>query len=198
MELVQDVLADHHAPLRDVVRKLSKSIEPYSLRVNKTIFNDGKAYYAVVNTANDDLSKYGNDLKPQNIVQFRKAIELILETTDGMISRAYFRNLRGDMSVNEIDELISQLLTEKWLHAPTKHAFTLGPRAFLELTQFLQEAGIPNCPLCEYDVLVGLNCTNHSCAARLHTSCAEKRLAKGSAYKCAKCQEQIQLTELLN
>ena len=38
------------ASLEDVLGDVSRIIEPFSFRIKKIMFNDGKMYYAVVNT----------------------------------------------------------------------------------------------------------------------------------------------------
>ncbi|OQS00498.1 hypothetical protein ACHHYP_20128 [Achlya hypogyna] len=177
----------------DLTSQVAATIQPYSLDIKSTVYDDGNVYYGLINTSNDEITKLSNTFKPWEIVLFRKAIEYIAETDDGELDHHDFLNMREANSTNDVKALLARLYAEKWL-APsmlTDTQATLGPRVFLELAVFLRDMGITQCGVCSSDALQSVRCTTPSCPTRVHESCLAKYERNGRKFKCAPCKKVL-------
>ncbi|DBA04509.1 TPA: hypothetical protein N0F65_011057 [Lagenidium giganteum] len=183
-----------HVEVEHMVNKIAELIQPYALDVRRGVYDDGRMYFGVVNTGSDPLTAFSSNYKPWEIVFFRRAIEEIVESDEGMVDESDLYNLRDGTTIGEVTELLRRLTAELWLaHGDDDSSQkTLGPRCFLELIAFLRDLELKKCAICSYELLRGVSCVSGQCATQVHSRCMEKFEGKGSRYKCSTCRKPLQ------
>ncbi|KAJ7373854.1 Non-structural maintenance of chromosomes element 1 [Desmophyllum pertusum] len=132
------------------------------------------------------------DFTPNDIAFFKKAMDLIVTSTDGTVPSLDVTNISADlekkMSVTHADELIERLCQDKWM-SKSSGSCSLGPRAMLELHPYLKrvyEDDIIDCMMCS-EIAIRGQCCNH-CEGKIHNHCAA-RYFRGRAQKTCPNQQ---------
>lgn len=137
--------------------------------------DDGIKYWALVNTTEDEASKFATNFTAQEIEYIKKVIEAIV-LSDGSASSTELINLSTDVSktltVKAAEELLLRLKSSNWL-TDKKGMISLGPRAVIELGQYLEgkfKDNIGDCQMCHTVVIMGDVCEH--CSVKIHKYCA--------------------------
>lgn len=125
-----------------VLEDISPQLERLGMKVAMKKF-DGTPYFGLVNIR-DDEQRLASDLgKPQNEF-FHLVVSAIQAASDKSIDAVDAGNLRlemkvGKLTIDEVDECISHLISGGWLQKSADSFYTLGIRSELQLMYLTQK-----------------------------------------------------------
>ena len=140
--------------LTHCLRSINGGLKLMGMEIVTMIGEDGEKWHALIDRNACDVAR---KCFPRLDIHSRAFIRLVMEklAEEGPTVRSTLINLRGDlkenlkMDLDSADECIQSLLEERWLVVDKKKGndmnckIKLAPRAFLELTSLLTEAGYP-------------------------------------------------------
>ncbi|KAF2473039.1 uncharacterized protein BDR25DRAFT_332737 [Lindgomyces ingoldianus] len=112
------------------------------------------------------------------------------------------------LTISEADRVLSELLSQSFLHLSRAQYYSLAPRAFIELRTYLKETynepadpddpddepliRVKDCEGCREIVTVGQRCADRACGCRLHDHCTQQffrgQNQRGGRGKCPVCK----------
>lgn len=176
---------------------VNKNLKLFFMEIRRGVSEeDGAVHFGLVNTAEDEASKLATDFSPSDIAFFKKAMDLIVASPDGLASSMEILNATHDlektikikMSITHAENLVERLIKDKWM-SELSGSYTLGPRAMLELRPYLKrvyEDEIVDCMICRDIAVRGQCCTQ--CDGKIHNHCAA-RFFNGRAQKTCPNQQ---------
>ncbi|XP_067128366.1 non-structural maintenance of chromosomes element 1 homolog [Centruroides vittatus] len=178
------------------VNKINSHIRPMHMEIRKGIEEDtGINCYALVNMTNSSLSCLSSDYSISELEFFKKIVEMIVLSDDGVASSVSLLNLTDDMvdhkiSKKEAEDLIERLVADKFL-SKNDGIISLSVRSMIELDPYFREVyeeNIKICLMCKQIVLQGQICAD--CDAKLHSHCATRYFRNKNELKCLNCGSQ--------
>jgi len=194
--------------LNTFVRNVNEKLSDLSMEIRMgRAESTGEKYYALVNTLEDESSKMATDFTPHEIEFIKKVMETIVASPEGFSDSVELTNLGHDlqkkMTGTQCEALLAKMLTHKWLDYSRGGDYSFGPRALIELGQYMEGKfgdNVKVCELCHTVVVMGDMCLD--CGAKIHKYCAAIRFhgVPAEKRKCPKCgevwdQELISLPE---
>lgn len=179
--------------LSQFVNKINSHIRPMHMQIRKGIEEDtGINCYALVNMTNSSLSCLSSDYTVNELEFFKKIVDKIILSEDGVASSVSLLNLTDEMadrklSKKEAEDLIERFVTDKFL-CKNYGVISLSVRSMIELDPYFREVYedmITICQMCKQIVLQGQTCTN--CDAKLHLHCATRYFKNKNELKCLSC-----------
>jgi len=152
----------------------------------------------LANTYVDTLSKEATDLDPAQIAYFRKMVEYVI-SNNGKISLEKAKQVRDKLPKSQAKKVghnivafLFKLTTLGWLAYLKENAkYCLGPRAYIDLKDYLESKVETKCKLCNSMCVMGLACRSLSdssdCPVKLHSYCAAPLFAKQER-ACPQCK----------
>lgn len=158
---------------------INKNLRTLDMEIRHGISeDDGAVHYGLVNKAEDEHSKMATDFSPNEIVFFKKVMDLIVTSPDGTVSSMDVINIGPDMdkkiNITRAEELVGRLIKDHWM-SESSGSYSLGPRAMLELHPYLKrvyEDDIVDCMMCHTIAIQGQCCTQ--CDGKIHKRCAAR------------------------
>ncbi|CCI46074.1 hypothetical protein ABG067_005282 [Albugo candida] len=150
--------------LDNSIRRIESAIQPLALDLRRAMHDDGEVYFAIVNTGNDSLTKFACNYTDREISFFRKALEEIAQTREGVCRQEDMVDLRENTTIRETICLLDRLTSEKWLMSYVEEIeddgietmYSYGPRVFLELKDLVLELNISHCAICKAELVRGI------------------------------------------
>ncbi|XP_040212645.1 non-structural maintenance of chromosomes element 1 homolog [Rana temporaria] len=185
-----------HDKLDDFVSIINKHLQPVFMQIRKgTDENDGKKYYALLNLAENDVTKMASDFGENELELFRKTMDLIIDSDSGFASSTNILNLADQlqtkkMKKKEIEQLLQQFVQDKWL-IEKEGEYSLHTRSIMELEHYIQityQDVVKQCNICHNIAIQGHVCEN--CGIKIHLTCVEKYFRGQSGPRCPQCTEQ--------
>lgn len=183
--------------LNSVIALINKKIQPFHLEIRKGINeDDGLDIYALISITDHDINHLaiGGYFSKTEIEIFRRMVDLIVGSPDGVVSSTEVLNITEDLgqktiSKADVELLISKLVKQQWIGENDGIVF-LTARSVLELEPYLKNQPqdiIVYCCICKNMVLRGLRCS--SCRSKIHNYCAATyfRGRSESERKCPSC-----------
>ncbi|KAM5151529.1 non-structural maintenance of chromosomes element 1 homolog isoform 1-T3 [Mantella aurantiaca] len=184
-----------HDKLDDFVSIINKNVQPVFMQIRKgTDENDGKKYFALVNLAENDITKMALDYTESELELFRKTMDLIIDSESGFASSTNILNLADQlqtkkMKKKEIEQLLQNFVQDKWL-IEREGEYSLHTRCIIELEHYIQSTYqdmVKTCNICHNIAIQGQICEN--CGIKIHLTCVEKYFRGQSGPRCPQCTE---------
>jgi len=162
---------------------------------------DGTKYLAFVNNKEDEHSKLCSNHPAVAFGFFKKILDEVIMSDDGQINNTDCLTLSNNLpdqkklTYTAARELLTQWSADKWLiDNKTNNSYQLGPRAIIELGQYISTAygsHIANCMLCQQLCISGQRCDE--CNSKFHGHCLQRlinRTKEGHDNRCPKCSTE--------
>jgi hypothetical protein len=94
------------------------------------------------------------------------------------------------LSQRETQEVLDQLVKDKWIGLERKGVYFMDTRAIVELHGFLREQygdAIRECIICLDVVTMGESCAVSNCPVRIHKHCADNQFRNSTNPVCPQC-----------
>ncbi|XP_015687224.1 non-structural maintenance of chromosomes element 1 homolog [Protobothrops mucrosquamatus] len=182
-------------PLDDFIGGLNVQLQPLSMEIRKGSAEDsGKAYFALVNLAETEITKLASDFSENELELFKKTLDLILLSGNGFASSTEILNLADQlkpkkMKKMEVEQVLQQLVQKKWL-CEKEGEYTLHIRSILELEQYIfrhYPESARKCHICHSLSVQSQVCED--CGIVLHCSCLSKYFQAQPEPRCPHCKQ---------
>lgn len=94
------------------------------------------------------------------------------------------------LSGRETQDVLDQLVKDKWIALEEKGVYYMDTRAIAELQSYLREEYadlIKECTICLDIITMGEKCTVPNCPVRIHKYCAESQFGNTTTPVCPQC-----------
>ncbi|ORX77700.1 hypothetical protein BCR32DRAFT_295471 [Anaeromyces robustus] len=169
--------------------------------------SDGHFFYIWINLINDDFTQLSTQYTQNEIVIFKRILELIMEnysenyqlsSTDAIRE---ISKLKYSFTKKDIEALLKRFQKDRWI-MEKEGKYSLDIRSIAELSEYikkniLNEDELIECPIClDYIFSNVERCSNPDCDYYLHTYCLAIKFGKNSYSKrCPKCKELWDIDE---
>ncbi|KAI8061573.1 Nse1 non-SMC component of SMC5-6 complex-domain-containing protein [Gongronella butleri] len=183
---------DFNAFLGEISHKLNELDMAIKQSQHQT---SGRTLLALVNTKSDEIAQLATTHTADEILFYRRLIELIMTADDekySIGSTAAIQQGARVMKVSQkaVQEALDVFVGEHWL-ADVNGCYTLSPRALMELSGYLHNEYpdmVKECSVCSDLITVGEYCENAECGVRIHGHCAQQRFVTNRvARRCPSC-----------
>ncbi|XP_075035691.1 non-structural maintenance of chromosomes element 1 homolog [Mixophyes fleayi] len=184
-----------HDKLDDFVGVINKHLQPLFMQVRKgTDENNGKSYYALVNLAENEVTKMALDYAENELELFRKMMDLIIDSDNGFASSTSILNLADQLQTKkmrkkEVEQLLQSFVQEKWL-IEKDGEYSLHLRCIMEMEHYMQstyQEMVKTCNICHNIAIQGQICEN--CGIKIHLTCVGKYFKGHAEPRCPQCTE---------
>ena len=161
-----------------------------------TCENSGTKYYCFVNNQEDEISKLCSNYAPIDFAYFRKIIEQLILSDEGFVQSTDSLTLcnslpeQKKMTYVHAKALLRGWCSEHWLIEDRgNNSFLLGPRALIELGQYIKTAygdHVTDCSLCNTICIYGTRCED--CNTKFHFHCKTKLNRNLETLRCPNCK----------
>ncbi|XP_028417117.1 non-structural maintenance of chromosomes element 1 homolog isoform X2 [Dendronephthya gigantea] len=189
-----EVFQDNFDPanFQRCINTINNALQPLFLEIRKGVSeDDGKYYYGLVNSSEDQISKLATSYTAHDVEYFRKVLDTFVQSDDGTATSVELlhgaADLQKSMSASHAEKLLNMWVKGKWL-SQSLGDYWLGPRAVLELQPYLKrvyEDYVMDCKICMDFVLRGQSCV--ACDFKIHHHCAARYFKGRSVRKCSNC-----------
>ena len=188
--------------ISEVVTKVNRRIRRFNLQISRgPNETDGTVYYALINTADNEITRMANMWSQKEILYFRKLLSAIVESDNSFISSTKALNIGREedlkFSITSSENLINKWVEQKWFEEINEGSIAVGVRTLLEMNVFIREqfGEVRDCFRCKTICIRGSNCM--SCEIKLHFHCIDSQFIPNN--KCPNCSKQWSAnTEILS
>ncbi|ORX52094.1 hypothetical protein BCR36DRAFT_582612 [Piromyces finnis] len=163
--------------------------------------SNGEFFYIWVNLINDDFTQLSTPYTQNEIVIFRKILELIMESYSERYQLSSTKaiqeinKLKFSLTKKDIELLLKRFQNDKWI-IERGGKYSLDIRSLAELSDYikrnlLEDDELIECPICLDYIFSDLECcSNPDCDYHIHTSCAATKFSNvsNSNKRCPKCK----------
>ncbi|CAO3633429.1 unnamed protein product [Mucor hiemalis] len=99
-------------------------------------------------------------------------------------------SLSTKLTQRETQEVLDQLIEDKWIALEQKGVYYMDTRAITELQSYFREEygdAIQECTFCLDIITMGERCRTNNCPVRLHKYCANSQVGSSSNPVCPQC-----------
>lgn len=182
--------------LTQFIHLINKTMESLFMEIRQGRAEDtGIAYYALVNTLEDENAKFASNYTPQEIDYIKRVINRLVTSEEGLVSSIDLLNEGHDMqkrlTTQAAQEILFKLTDDGWV-TDVKGDISFSARAIIELGQYLKNRyteQVVDCTLCKDLVILGDLCEH--CGKKIHRHCAATAFQNldASKRKCPSCKE---------
>jgi len=184
--------------LKTFMSEINRTISKQELKISMLKCEvTGDVKLALLNTANDEISKLQNIFSPIETEYFQLLLKDIIVSDEHKIQNMACFNLTNNLTAtlrkDAVEKLLKKLIDEGYLVEKDSYMY-LGPRCVVEFAPYFQthcKDYYTICHLCSELVFTGKCCS--SCTKLMHNHCIEKYLAKQN--KCPNCKATWQEME---
>ncbi|CAG2110206.1 unnamed protein product [Medioppia subpectinata] len=184
----------------EVVTRVNRQMRAYNISVSRgPNESDGTIYYALINTADNDITRMANSWSQKELLYFRKLMAAIIENKNSCIASTKMLNIgREDdikFSLPVSETLTNKWVEQKWFEDVSDGKIAIGIRTLLEMSVYIRERfEVQDCFRCKILCIRGLNCM--SCDTKLHYHCSDVQFIPDN--KCPNCAKQFASTTTQN
>ncbi|TRZ04282.1 hypothetical protein DNTS_003231 [Danionella cerebrum] len=183
--------------LDEFINVINSHLQPLFMHIRKGMSEDnGLEYYALVNTAETDISRMASDYAENELELFRKTMDLIVDSESGSASSTDILNcgdslLTKKLKKKETELILNKFVQDKWLNEKDGE-YTLSVRCIMEMEPYMRtvyQDAIKVCHVCQNIALQCQICENPTCGIKLHLPCAARYFKARSTPQCPSCNE---------
>ncbi|XP_061455435.1 non-structural maintenance of chromosomes element 1 homolog [Rhineura floridana] len=184
-----------HDKLDDFISTLNVQLQPLFMEIRKGLAEDsGRAYYALVNLAETEVTKMASDYSESELELFKKTMDLIVLSGSGFVSSTEILNLADQlkpkkMKKTEAEQVLQSLVQDKWL-TEKEGEYTLHLRCILELEEYIlrhYQDSVHKCHICHSLAIQSQVCED--CGVAMHLPCLAKYFQAQTEPRCPHCKQ---------
>ncbi|KAM9305496.1 non-structural maintenance of chromosomes element 1 homolog [Gastrophryne carolinensis] len=184
-----------HDKLDEFVGTINKHLQSVFMQIRKgSDENDSKSYYALVNLAENEVTKLSSDYAEHELELFRKTLDLIIESDNGFASSTNILNLADQletkkMKKKEVEQLLQSFVQDKWL-IEKDGEYSLHTRCIMEMEHYIQttyQDMVKTCNICHNVAIQGQLCEN--CGIKIHLTCLRTYFRGQQEPRCPQCTD---------
>ncbi|KAM9314437.1 non-structural maintenance of chromosomes element 1 homolog isoform 2-T4 [Pholidichthys leucotaenia] len=183
--------------LEDFINVINAKLQTMFMEIRKGMSeDDGFQYYALVNTADTDVTRMSSNYADNELELFRKTIDLIVASEKGTASSTDILNSSDTMTSkklkkSETENLLSRLVQDKWLNEK-RGEYTLSTRCIIEMEPFIRDMypdQIKVCHICHHIAFQCQICENPTCGIKIHNPCVARYFKGRVEPRCPACND---------
>lgn len=184
--------------LEEFIRVINSRLEPMFMRIRMGASeDDGMQYYALINTANTELTRMSSDYTDNELELFRRTLDLIMSSDSGTAESTDILNSADSLKTCKLtksaaESLLKRLVLDGWL-LEHRGDYTLSTRCIMELEPYFRamydEEQLKVCMVCHCLAFKCQTCVNPTCSVKLHQPCALRYFTNKGVHKCPQCSE---------
>ncbi|XP_069503283.1 non-structural maintenance of chromosomes element 1 homolog isoform X2 [Ambystoma mexicanum] len=143
-----------HDKLDDFIDVINLQLQPLFMHIRKGMSeDDGRRHYALVNLAETEVTKMASDYAENELELFRKTMDLIIMSDNGLVSSTNVLNLTDELQVKkmkkkEAEQVLQSFVQDKWLFE-RQACETCGIQMHLPcVAKYFKGQTEPHCPNC--------------------------------------------------
>ncbi|KAK0156339.1 Non-structural maintenance of chromosomes element 1 [Merluccius polli] len=190
---------EHYAAdkLDEFIDAINAKLEPMYMSIRKgSSEDDGMQYYALVNTANTELTRMSSDYADNELELFRRTLDLIMSSDSGTASSTDILNSADTLQTRKLTKsaaegLLKRLVLDGWL-IEKQGDHRLSTRCIMEMEAYIRtmyEEQVKVCSVCHCLAFKCQMCANPLCTVKIHYPCAAKYFKSKPVQKCPGCSE---------
>lgn len=183
--------------LDDFIDTINSKLQPMFLQIRKGMSEDnGLQYYALVNTAETDITRMSSDYADNELELFRKTIDLVVSSENGKASSTDILNSADTLTTkklkkSETEHLLNRFVQDKWLNVK-RGEYTLSTRCIIEMEPYIRsmyQDQAKLCQICHYIALQCQICENPVCGIKIHNPCVARYFKGRAEPRCPACDD---------
>ncbi|KAM4697770.1 non-structural maintenance of chromosomes element 1 homolog [Rhinophrynus dorsalis] len=184
-----------HDKLDEFVSVINKHLQPLFMQIRKGMSeDDGRRFYALVNLAENDITKMSSDYAENELELFRKTMDLIIESDTGFASSTHILNLTDQLQTKkmrkkDVEQLLQSFVQDNWL-IERDGEYTLHTRCIMEMEHYIQNTYqdlVKVCNICHIVAIQSQMCD--TCGIQMHLPCAGTYFKGQAEPHCPNCNE---------
>ncbi|KAJ7992444.1 hypothetical protein DPEC_G00278620 [Dallia pectoralis] len=183
--------------LDEFVEVINVQLQPMFMQIRKGMSEeDCLQHYALVNTAETDVTRMTTDYADNELELFTKTMELIVDSDNGTASSTDILNCADSLQTKklkkkETEHVLNRLVQDKWLNEK-QGEYSLSTRCIMEMEPYIrriyQDRNIV-CHICHNVALQCQLCENSTCGIKIHTHCVARYFKGRTEPRCPSCEE---------
>ncbi|KAG9279984.1 non-structural maintenance of chromosomes element 1 homolog [Astyanax mexicanus] len=183
--------------LDEFIDVINANLQPMFMYIRKGMSEeDGVQYYALVNTAETDITRMSSDYADNELELFRKTMDLIVDSENGAASSTDVLNCADSlqtkkMKKKETELVLNKFVQDKWLNEK-QGVYTLSTRCIIEMEQYMRliyQDLIKVCHVCHNVAIQSQICENPTCGIQMHLPCVAIYFKGRSDPLCPACNQ---------
>ncbi|CAL8247008.1 unnamed protein product [Lota lota] len=184
--------------LEEFIQVINSKLEPMNMRIRtRSSEDDGTQYFALVNTANTELTRMSSDYADNELELFRRTLDLIMTSDSSTASSTDILNSADSLQTRKLTKsaaecLLKRLVFDDWL-VEKRGDYSLSTRCVMEMEPYIRtmydEEQVKVCSVCHCLAFKCQICANPLCTVKIHYPCAVKYFKKKPIQKCPGCSE---------
>ncbi|XP_069503284.1 non-structural maintenance of chromosomes element 1 homolog isoform X3 [Ambystoma mexicanum] len=184
-----------HDKLDDFIDVINLQLQPLFMHIRKGMSeDDGRRHYALVNLAETEVTKMASDYAENELELFRKTMDLIIMSDNGLVSSTNVLNLTDELQVKkmkkkEAEQVLQSFVQDKWLFEK-EGEYTLSTRCIMEMDHYIRNTYqdlVNMCNICHSMVIRRQAC--ETCGIQMHLPCVAKYFKGQTEPHCPNCNE---------
>ncbi|XP_028670282.1 non-structural maintenance of chromosomes element 1 homolog [Erpetoichthys calabaricus] len=181
--------------LDDFVNEINTHLQPMFMHIRCGMSEeDGQQYYALVNLADTEITRMATDYSDNELELFRKAMDLILDSDNGLASSTDILNLADTvqtkkMKKKDAEQVLQRLVQNKWL-CEKNGEYSLSTRCIIEMEPYIRNVYQDSvCNICHNVAVQSQMCENSLCGIRMHFPCVARVFRGQPEPHCPACKD---------
>lgn len=185
--------------LDDFIDAINVKLQPMFMQIRKGMSEDnGHQYYALVNMAETEteVTRMASDFADNELELFRKTMDLIVSSENGMVSSTHVLNLADTLTTkklkkSEAEQVLNRLVKDKWLSVK-RGEYILSTRCIIEMEPYIRrmyDDQVKVCHICHNIAFQCQICDNPDCGIRIHNPCVAIYFKGRVEPRCPACDE---------
>ncbi|CAL8381227.1 unnamed protein product [Arctogadus glacialis] len=184
--------------LEEFIQVVNSKLESLNMKIRtRASEDDGMPCYALVNTANNQLTRMSSDYADNELELFRRTMDLIMSSDDGTASSTDILNSADSLQTRKLtmsaaECLLKRLVSDDWL-VEKQGDYSLSTRCVMDMEPFIRtmydDEQVKVCAVCHCLAFKCQICANPLCTVKIHNPCAEKYFKKKPVQRCPGCSE---------
>ncbi|KAM4602524.1 non-structural maintenance of chromosomes element 1 homolog [Polymixia lowei] len=186
-----------HDRLDEFIDVINSQLQPMFMQIRKGMSEeDGLQYYALVNMTETDITRMSSDYADNELELFRKTMDLIVGSENGMASSTDILNSADSLQSkklkkSESEHLLSRLVLDKWLNEK-RGDYTLSTRCIIEMDPYIRamyQDQFKVCHICHNIAFQCQMCENPTCGIKIHNPCVARYFKGRAEPRCPACDD---------
>ncbi|XP_015228108.1 PREDICTED: non-structural maintenance of chromosomes element 1 homolog [Cyprinodon variegatus] len=183
--------------LEEFIEAINSRLQPMFMQIRKGMSEeDGQQHYALVNTAETDITRMTSDYADNELELFRKIMDLIVSSENGKASSTDILNSADMMTSKklkkgETQQLLLRLVQDKWL-CESQGEYNLSTRCIIEMEPYIRamyQDQVKVCHICHNMAFQCQICENPSCGIKIHNPCVARYFKGRMEPHCPACDD---------
>lgn len=167
--------------LNDFIDTINARLQSMFMQIRRGMSEDnGHQYYALVTTAETEITRMSSDYADNELELFRKTMDLIVSSENGKVSSTDVLNIADTLTKklkkSEAEQVLNRLVHDKWINEK-RGEFSLSTRCIIEMEPYIRTMyadQVKVCHICHNIALQSQICDNPTCGIKIHFPCVAR------------------------